>query len=340
MLKFNTEHQSFGQPTPEPSPAPSESVSHAPEPAPVVSAPEASSDNSGGLWESVSSDAEATPVNPTPSKPEPASAGPASGGDKPLFELVKPDTPGAEGPSKAEPQKTQAQTLQDEKSREIENKLFAEMMVITADILISIVIQIILKDWSEEAEGKYSLSKKRKKEISDPLFRWMQETGKQQKPGTAFLFLLIGSYVPIFIMAGKDFIKKKRDKKGVKGKGKKALPKQPPTQPQVVDSGKQTFDEQLKELEAKNLKLEGLLKEKGVNPSEVLKKAEETPEIEPNNEPGPGDVDPKTGNKKRKPGSGRKKGSKRNPNTGKIEPPLKIENGWYHYSWGAKAKVK
>jgi len=91
-------------------------------------------------------------------------------------------------------------------------KINAMVIVELMDVLFMFLCLWCSGDWSEDAQKKYTLVPTRKKAIQIPLYQLLMRRKKATNPVAAIIFLVLGSYAPMIILAILKGIKTKREK--------------------------------------------------------------------------------------------------------------------------------
>lgn len=91
-------------------------------------------------------------------------------------------------------------------------KINASVIVELMDVLFMLLCMWASGDWSENAQKSYTLVPQRKKAIQIPLFQLLMRRKKKTNPTAAIVFLILGSYTPMIILAVMRGIKQKREK--------------------------------------------------------------------------------------------------------------------------------
>ena len=242
------------------------------------------------------------------------------------------------------------------------NLLYAEMYVILIDTGAGLALQLAAGDWSEEGEKKYTISKIKRKELAEAWAEILNLEGHKKDPKTA-LWMMFGSfYLPLLIMAIKERVQKQRKKKEEEAQKKakvkaakkvavdaeispderlvevaqqlEIVPKETPEEEaariaaQIEHANAITIEANPDKFPTQNATAELIVKPENIldNGVKVIK-VEKVPQIAPQAAPAEEET------------RGRKKGSRKNPKTGKFEMPSRIENGYRFYPWGEKVKI-
>ena len=218
------------------------------------------------------------------------------------------------------------------------NFLFAEMRVQMFSIAGSMACQFLSGEWGEEHENKYTPSKSKQKELAKCIAEVMNIEMKVKDPRNTMYEMFAVVFAPLLFSAAQKGFRNKKKKKAEKLKVVKSYNPQPQTQPQPQPQPK---------TENYNFEPEIIKPEKEPEPEPQSKFSfideKQTAEVETILSPSKDTLNNNgkvIGNFAKKETRGRKKGSKRNPKTRKMEQPYKIENGLMYYSWGETKKVK
>ena len=217
------------------------------------------------------------------------------------------------------------------------NFLFAEMRVQMFSIAGAMACQFLSGEWGEEYENKYTPSKAKQKELSKCIAEVMNIEMTTKNPRTTMYEMFAVVFAPILFKAGQiGFRKKKEKKEKAKMQVVKTYEPQPEAQPQnpenwAIPPQKVTYKPQPAQPQPQPQPQFNYIDDKQTAEVETIL----TPSNALNNQ-----NRPPVGNFAKKETRGRKKGSKRNPKTKKMEQPYKIENGLMFYSWGETKKAK
>lgn len=229
------------------------------------------------------------------------------------------------------------------------NLLYANMYVILIDTGAGLMLQLASGNWSEDADKKYTLSKPKRMELAEAWSEILNLEGHKKDPKST-LWMMFGSfYLPLIIMAVKERVTSNKNKKAAKEEAAKTkaakvvnITPVPDKQNDLVEVAEklevatETVEEEKARIAAQVEHANAITEseKEGAEAVTILNVVKEKtpPKVEPKIEPKIAPPEKET--------RGRAAGTKKNPKTGKFEPPTRSEGGYYYYPWGAKVKIK
>ena len=206
------------------------------------------------------------------------------------------------------------------------NFLFAEMRVQMFSIAGAMACQFLSGEWGEEYENKYTPSKTKQRELAKCIAEVMNIEMTVKNPRTTMYEMFAVVFAPILFKASQvGFRNKKKKKELAKMQVVKTYAPQPePPQKWAEPLQKVTYAPQPQPQPQPEPQFNYIDDRQTAEVETIFKHTNLKP----------------LGNFAKKETRGRKKGSKRNPKTKKMEQPYKIENGLMFYSWGETKKAK
>lgn len=208
------------------------------------------------------------------------------------------------------------------------NFLYCQLYVLMMGEGAELLCKIIAGEFGEEAGKKYAVSKTKQNEIARAWAEILNLEMSKKSPKSALIMLIVANFMPLVFMAVKTRFQKNKNKKAeeVQRKAKKYKKQVEETRAEIVE------EVEPEKVVIRNKTRADFIPVDEKQTAKVREDQTKSPEPAKEN---------KTTKKKKR---GRKKGSAKNPNTGKYEPFSSIEIGknnksYYLYSWGERKIV-
>ena len=191
------------------------------------------------------------------------------------------------------------------------NQVYANLYTTMLDTGLITVCQMLTKEESNFCEKKYGLTDRKQEQIAFALAEVLNHEKQKKSPRNALIMLVIGLMLPPLLEAGKKNIALKKEKK--KEAALKHIKKTKAAKQRAKDNGN------TEPVEVTEMYKQPTIYAVPTEPIEEFTEVQTTRTTSTAN--------------------GRKKGSRKNPKTKKMEAPIKTDLEYYYYSWGVKELI-
>lgn len=224
------------------------------------------------------------------------------------------------------------------------NFLYCQLYVLMVTEGSGLAFRLISGDWDDESEKKYSLSKTKQNDIARAWAEILNLEMSVKSPKSALGMLFVSSFIPLLFTALKSRVSKVKAKRDAKKTAENGNFTAPTKEENIRDA--------FNVVNGRDIEYKETIQEPLYIPLEKVKEVVPVEEIQPiqnfqivdKKQTAKVDLGEKIEAKKGKVSRGRKKGMCKNPNSKKMESPIKTEiiNGANYnvYSWGLKKKIK